>query len=930
MRHRSSTNHSPACHSFFGSPARFLLIASLLLVLLLSGSAPPAFGYGLASISITDTSLAEGDSGASNMIFTLTRSGDTSSAVVVSYATEDGSAIDGTDYTAQSGTVIIASGATSATVAVPILGNTISQSNRSFTLNLTGVTNYYGPPITLATKSDFTTGGGPVSVALSDVNGDGKRDLAVVNSNSDRVSLLLNTTAAGATTASFAAKSDFITGSRPYSVALGDINGDGKPDLAVANFLSNSVSLLLNTTATAATPPSFAAKSDFATGDGPGSVAMGDVNGDGKPDLAVANLSSNTVSLLLNTTATGAATASFTVKSDFATGDGPGSVAMGDVNGDGMPDLAVGNSSFASFSVSVLLNTTAAGAGAASFAAKSDFATGNRSGSVALGDVNGDGKPDMAVANRDSANVSLLLNTTAAGAATASFADRKDFATGSQPHAVVLGDVNGDGKPDMAVANFSSTSVSLLLNTTAAGAATASFAARKDFITGSAPLSVALRDVNGDGKLDLAVANRDSDSVSLLLNTTAAGATTASFAAKSDFATGDAPVSVALGDLDGDGKPDLAVANFNSNSISLLLNTTAAGAGATSFAAKSDFAAGSLAAGSLPHSVALGDVNGDGKPDLAVANASSFNASSASVSLLLNTTAAGASAASFAAMSDFATGTNPHSVALGDVNGDGKPDLAVANASSASVSLLLNTTAAGAGAASFAAKVDFATGSRPVSVALGDVNGDGKPDLAVANFSSDSVSLLLNLASTIAPTKATGTITDDDYVLSVSKVGTGSGTVSSTPAGIACGGDCDKGYFHGTVVTLTASADVGSKFTGWSGACTGAGACVVTMDAVKSVTAAFMLNSYALTTATADMGSGTVSLNPPGGVYNHGALVTATAAANVGSTFTGWSGACIGAGECIVTMDAAKSVTATFTAEMTEEPDRVYLPLITR
>src|SRR5439155_11712453 len=155
----------------------------------------------------------------------------------------------------------------------------------------------------------------------------------------------------------------------------------------VANNFANTVSVPLGNG-----DGSFGAKTDFGTGSGPNSVAIGDLNGDGKPDLAVANGSSNTVSVLL-----GNGNGSFGARTDYGTGSAPRSVAIGDLNGDGKPDLAVANTgSYPGYdgTVSVLL-----GNGNGSFGAKTNFGTGSKPFSVAIGDVNGDGRPDLAVAN---------------------------------------------------------------------------------------------------------------------------------------------------------------------------------------------------------------------------------------------------------------------------------------------------------------------------------------------------------------------------------------------------------------------------------------------------------------------------------------------------------------------------------------------------
>jgi predicted nucleotidyltransferase len=316
------------------------------------------------SFSISDPApFPEGDSGTSNVMFVVTRSGDTAPAVQADFKTQDGTGTNGahagTDYVATSGTLQFAPNQTTATIAVPVIGNTIFQSNRTFGVVLSN-------PLASADFADhraFATGNGPYSVAVGDVNGDGKPDLVVANRSSNTVSVLLNTTAPGATTPSFADQQTFATGSSPQSVAVGDVNGDGKLDLVVANRSSNTVSVLLNTTAPGATTPSFATQQTFATGSTPFSAAVGDVNGDGRPDIVVANYGSNTVSVLLNTTAPGATTPSFAAQQTFPAGTRPDAVALGDVNGDGKPDIVVANPNAPGnpTGVSVLLNTTAAG-----------------------------------------------------------------------------------------------------------------------------------------------------------------------------------------------------------------------------------------------------------------------------------------------------------------------------------------------------------------------------------------------------------------------------------------------------------------------------------------------------------------------------------------------------------------------------------------
>ncbi len=370
-------------------------------------------------------------------------------------------------------------------------------------------------------QSTFAAGAEPRFVAIGDLNGDGNPDIAVVNQASNTVSVLLNTTPMGAGTATFPTKSTFDTRELPNSVDIGDLNGDGKPDLAVSNGGASNVSVLLNTTPMGATTTTFAPKADFGAAGSPISVAIGDLNGDGKPDLAVVDQPFNTIFILINETPLGTTTPAFTTQSmSFAVGSSPSSVAIGDLDGDEAPDdLAVAN--FNSNNVSILRNTTTTttGTGPATFALQSTFSVELGPRFVAIGDLNDDGRPDLSVANKESNTISVLRNTTTTSGGAVTFALQSQFAVGEAPSSVAIGDLNGDGRPDLAVANQASSTVSVLLNTTP-NTENTTFSPQLTFAVGSSPSSVAIGDLNRDGKADLAVANQATSAVSVLLNTT--------------------------------------------------------------------------------------------------------------------------------------------------------------------------------------------------------------------------------------------------------------------------------------------------------------------------------------------------------------------------------------------------------------------------
>ncbi len=313
-----------------------------------------------------------------------------------------------------------------------------------------------------------------------------------------------------------------------------------------------------------------------------------------------------------------------------------------------------------------------------SFAAPIVYNAGDDSYSMAVGDLNGDGKLDLAVANSSSTDISVLL-----GNGDGTFQPATSYGAGVGPWSVVVGDFNGDGKPDMAAANWGgfTGSVSVLL-----GNGDGTFQTAANYGTGMFPVFVAVGDFNGDAKLDLAVANRGGISVLL-------GNGDGTFQRAVNYALFSRPQSIAVGDFNSDGKLDLLVAdNAEPGGVAVLL-----GRGDGSFQL-----AGGYATGPYPQSIAVRDLNGDGKLDVAVA------AGSGAISVLL-----GKGDGSFEPAFNYNANASSQSVAVGDFNGDGKLDLVLPNNTRASVSVLL-----GNGDGTFGAATNFGAGLHPYSVAV--------------------------------------------------------------------------------------------------------------------------------------------------------------------------------------------------------------------
>jgi len=341
------------------------------------------------------------------------------------------------------------------------------------------------------------------------------------------------------------------------------------------------------------------------------------------------------------------------VGSPIAVGTEPWWTTTADFNGDGRPDLAVANDSSASptGTVSILLRQPLGG-----FAAEAPITVGQRPDSMAAADFDGDGRRDLAVANYVSSTVSVLLRRT----------DNTGFeeegpppAVGTSPHAVAAGDVNADGRTDLVTASHASGTVTVLLRR----ADNSGFVEEtgSPVAVGTNPTQVALADFDADGRLDLAVANRGSDNVTVLLRT----ATNDGFTAEAGTppAAGDAPVGLVTGDFNGDGRPDLAAAGEISDDVTVLLRQAGGG-----FAA----APGSPhLAGDGAYGVVTGDFNADGVPDLA---ATAFTGNR--VTLLHGSGAGGFAQAAF---SPLPTAKGPLVLAAADFDANGRTDLAIPN-----------------------------------------------------------------------------------------------------------------------------------------------------------------------------------------------------------------------------------------------------------
>ncbi len=472
---------------------------------------------------------------------------------------------------------------------------------------------------------------------------------------------------------------------------------------------------------------------------------------------------------------------------------------------------------------------TTAAAPAVQFGAKTDYSTaaggGHTPGRLAIGDLNDDGCNDVVVANTGGTATAVILFGTPSGVAcTGSLGSPTALSLPNPPRDIRLGDLDGDGCLDIVTANNTS-SISRFLNTKTAGACTGSFGTVATYTAYQQASGLALADLNGDSCLDVASAAwaspggwENPSKVSVFLGNRSGATCLGTLGAYTNYSiglNGQGPLAVAAGDINADGCLDLVTANRRSfDKWSSLIG-----------ACDGTFATGVLNPGTgkgEAEDVALADLNGDGHLDLV--GVTTGQTDSPTMIRIGGDGTGGVAVGSFRPAAEYGagSGTNPEVVGVADVNDDGNLDVLIGYYSATYVSVY-----AGNGDGTLEPKADFnATGST-TGLALGDMNGDGSPDIVAANRTNPgSLSVLLNQTSFTRS-------------LSVATAGTGAGSVTSSPSGISCGVTCTASFASGTAVTLTATPAANSTFSGWDGACSGTGTCTVSMTRARSVTATF-------------------------------------------------------------------------------------------
>jgi photosystem II stability/assembly factor-like uncharacterized protein len=451
------------------------------------------------------------------------------------------------------------------------IGSTVTISGSNFNSSIAGNTVYFGS--VKATVLSATTNTLTVTVPFRASYGHISVTCNTLTAFSPKPFL---PTFAGGTiaAATYTTALNLPSGTMPKNIATGDFDGDGNIDLVAANKNSNTITVYKNTSSNGNI--NFATAILFSTGGSSNAtsrVITSDVDGDGKLDIIVTYLLgySGNVDIFRNTSSSGvisfAAKVSFSTSTNFNYFNAE-SIASGDFDGDGKIDIAIGN--LYDHNVNLYLNKSSLGN--ISFGGGYSFQTdGNSPSCIGLKDIDGDGKLDLVVSNQGGL-FSVYLNQSNYLTNTVS-ALRVDFTGPTNPKYLSFADIDGDGNSDIVVTDFSGGKLFMYRNLSTSG--NISLAAHVDLVCGTSPTGTSVGDLDGDGKIDIAVSNTGSNNISVFKNLSILGSV--SFAPKVDYVVGNGPEGNAICDLNGDSQPEIVSANSISNDISILKKSISQG-----------------------------------------------------------------------------------------------------------------------------------------------------------------------------------------------------------------------------------------------------------------------------------------------------------------------------------------------------------------
>jgi hypothetical protein len=600
-----------------------------------------------------------------------------------------------------------------------------------------------------APLTSYISDGLPRALAVADVNHDGIPDILVVNQagavtesvsgvltsvakNGNDVTVFLGNgdgTFQGAQeNGTGTAGPNYPVGNNPIYIAVADLNGDGFPDIVVANYSDNTIGILLNNG-----NGTFKAETVLAAGNAPDCIALADVNGDGQIDIVAANSVDNTLGVYLGVGGGAFLPAAVYTLGAVQTGTQYLNIVAGKLNPTGPVDVVASALNSVAGSVVVLQNN-----GTGVFSVGPSYAAGLNADTLQLADLQHRGILDLVAASSSDNVINILPGNGDGTFGTASTYAAASISSSPGQQTVAAGDVNGDTFPDLVIANPNNNAMQVLYNAGPApsGVLPFTFHPPGTHVVGHNPSAVATGILTASGNHDVVVANAADNDVGVLL-----GNGDGTLQTMVTYPVGASPQALVLVALRGSGKPlDVVTANFGDGTVSVLL-----GNGDGTFQPKQAYAAVPATPGATVLGVVVADINGDGIPDLVVANGVSNT-----FGVLL-----GNGDGTFQTLVTFASGNSLVGIAVADVTADGIPDVVTVGGS---ITVFTNSTpqcpkppaAPGTcespGNVAFTATAAYSTPGEQVAIA--DVNGDGTPDLLVADYARGNLDVMLGNSAT--------------------------------------------------------------------------------------------------------------------------------------------------------------------------------------